>query len=388
MTRPLEGVRVLEHGTFITGPAAGVLLADLGADVIKVELPGTGDPFRAFAGGLYSTHFQAYNRNKRSLTLNTKDGADRQIFDGLVREADVYIQNFRPGVAEAIGAGADRLQELNPKLIYCAISGFGSTGPYVERPCYDTVAQSYSAFLGLLVSPESPRVVGPAIADAVTGFYAAYGVLGALFQRQRTGRGIKVEMSMLEAMLHFNIDAYQHLFSSQEVMGPYDRARLSQSYVLECKDGMWISLHMSSPDKFWQGLASAASRQDILQDPRFSSRTSRIKHQDALIEVLKDVFLGETREVWCKRLLENDVPHAPLYTTDEAVKDPQIQHLQMFVEAPHPEDGSPWRTVRSPITYDGSRPSEVRSPPVLGEHSESIRQNGWVSIPHGTAKMF
>ncbi len=170
MIKVLEGVRVLEHGTFITGPAASMLLADLGADVVKVELPGTGDPFRAFKGGLYSPHYQTVNRNKRSITLNTKDAADREKFDALAREADVYIQNFRPGFAEQIGAGVDRLRGLNPRLIYCAISGFGTDGPAAARPAYDTVAQAASGFLKLLVNPASPRVTGPAIADLVTGF--------------------------------------------------------------------------------------------------------------------------------------------------------------------------------------------------------------------------
>ena len=176
MVQPLKGIRVIEHGTFITGPAAGMLLGDLGADVIKVEQPETGDPFRAFKGGLYSPHYQAYNRNKRSIALDTRTAADLEIFDDLISSADVYIQNFRPGAAEKIGAGEGRLRKLNPRLIYCSISGFGATGPASKRPGYDTVAQAASGFLHLLINPENPRVVGPAIADAMTGFYAAYGV--------------------------------------------------------------------------------------------------------------------------------------------------------------------------------------------------------------------
>jgi crotonobetainyl-CoA:carnitine CoA-transferase CaiB-like acyl-CoA transferase len=154
MTKVLEGVRVLEQGTFITGPAAGMLLGDLGADVVKIEQPGTGDPFRAFKGGLYSPHYQTYN---------TKDAQDLALFDALVRDADVYIQNFRPGAAERLNTGYERLREINPRLIYCAISGFGQTGPAANRPAYDSVAQAASGFLGLLINPENPRVVGPAI---------------------------------------------------------------------------------------------------------------------------------------------------------------------------------------------------------------------------------
>src|SRR5687768_1924349 len=181
MAKVLEGVRVLEMGTFITGPAAGMLLGDLGADVVKIEHP-DGDPFRAFKGGLYSPHFQTYNRNKRSITLNTKQAADLEALDALVRDADVFIQNFRPSVAERLGVDAERLRALNPRLIYCAISGFGPSGPASDRPAFDTVAQAASGFLRLLINPEHPRVVGPAIADAITGFYAAYGILGALHE--------------------------------------------------------------------------------------------------------------------------------------------------------------------------------------------------------------
>jgi crotonobetainyl-CoA:carnitine CoA-transferase CaiB-like acyl-CoA transferase len=375
MIRVLEGVRVLEHGTFITGPAAAMLLADLGADVVKVELPGTGDPFRAFKGGLYSPHYQTVNRNKRSIALNTKQPADLEKFDALVRDADVYIQNFRPGFAEEIGAGCERLRGLNPRLVYCAISGFGPTGPAAQRPAYDSVAQAASAFLGLLVNPGNPRVTGPAIADLVTGFYAAYGVLGALYDREKRGQARKVEVSMFEAMTHFNLDAFQHLFSANEVMGPFSRPSVSQSYVLECADGQWIALHMSSPEKFWQGLATAMERPDIFQDERFASRQGRIAHQEALIAILRPVFRRHDRAEWCRRLEARDVPHSPMYTTAEVPEDAQAKHLQLFVETEHPVVGT-FRTVRSPVSFDGERPLEVTAPPVLGEHNEELAR-GW-----------
>jgi crotonobetainyl-CoA:carnitine CoA-transferase CaiB-like acyl-CoA transferase len=368
----LKGLKVIEQGTFITGPAAGMLLGDLGADVIKVEQPLTGDPFRAFKNGLYSPHYQTYNRNKRSITLDTKNAADRDVLDALIADADVYIQNFRPGVAEKLGVGAERLQALNPKLIYVAISGFGATGPAANRPAYDTVAQAASGFLNLLVNPENPRVVGPAIADSLTGFYAAYGVLGALYERSRTGVGRKVEVSMLEAMAHFNLDAFTHFFQVDEVMGPYSRPSVSQSYVLRCADDKWIALHMSSPEKFWQGLAVAIEQPDIFQDPRFATRDARIDNQEALIQLLGARFRTQTRDEWCRRLQREDVPNAPMYDTSEALEDPQAKHLQLMTSAEHPVMGL-FRTVRSPVSFDGERALEVRPPPTLGEHSDEIR---------------
>ncbi len=371
MQKVLSGIKVLEQGTFITGPAAGMFLADLGAEVIKIEQPGAGDPFRAFRGGLYSPHFQTYNRNKRSITLNPKLPEDAAVFDELVKDADVYIQNFRPGAAERLGAGETRLRGLNPRLVYCAISGFGQSGPAAGRPAYDTVAQAASGFLKLLVNPANPRVVGPALADAMTGFYAAYGVLGALVERGRTGVGRKVEVSMLEAMCHFNLDAFTHYFSENEIMGPYSRPSVSQSYVLECSDGLWIALHMSSPEKFWQGLANAIERPHLFDDPRFATREARITHQEDLIELLGELFRQQTRDTWCARLQAQDVPHAPMYDTREAMQDPQALHLQLEVSAPHPEGGE-WRTIRSPLSFDGERALEVSAPPTLGADNEAI----------------
>ena len=375
MANVLAGVRVVEHGTFITGPAASMLLADLGADVVKVELPGTGDPFRAFRGGLYSPHYQTYNRNKRSVTLDTRQADDLAQFDVLVEQADVYIQNFRPGFAQQIGAGEERLRALNPRLIYCAISGFGATGPSSHRPTYDTVAQAASGFLGLLVNPANPRVLGPAMADSLTGFYAAYGILGALHERHATGVGRTVEVSMFEAMTHFNLDAFQHLFSADEVMGPFSRPSVSQSYVLQCSDGKWVALHMSSPPKFWEGLAKAMERPDIFDDPRFASREARIAHQSEMIEVLGPIFAGRDRAEWCRRLEARDVPHSPMYTTAEVPQDAQAKHLQLFVETRHPVVGR-FRTVRSPVSFDGERALEVTAPPLLGEHNADLGK-GW-----------
>ncbi|MEQ8827294.1 MAG: CaiB/BaiF CoA-transferase family protein, partial [Parvibaculum sp.] len=192
MVKILKDIRVIELGTYITGPAAGMHLADLGADVIKVERPGTGDPFRAFKGGLYSPHYQTYNRNKRSIALDTKQPEDLKVLHDLVAGADVFIQNFRPGVADKLGAGEAELRKHNPTLIYCSISGFGNSGPSADRPAFDTVAQAASGYLRLLTPPTNPRVIGPAIADAVTGQYAAMAVLAALLERDKSGEGHRI----------------------------------------------------------------------------------------------------------------------------------------------------------------------------------------------------
>ena len=372
MVRILKGVRVVELGTYITGPAAGMHLADLGADVIKVERPGTGDPFRAFKGGLYSPHYQTYNRNKRSVALDTQDPEDRAAFLDLVATADVFIQNFRPGVAEKLGAGEDDLRQVRPDLIYCAISGFGTSGPARDRPAFDTVAQAASGYLRLLTPPTDPRVIGPAIADAVTGQYAAMACLAALWERAQTGQGRRIDLSMLEAMCHFNLDSFTHYYSAGEVMGPLSRPVVSQSYTFRCADGGWIAIHMSSPAKFWAGFLAATGQEGLADDPRFAERLERIKHQDALIAHFTPIFARMTRDEWCARLLEQGVPHAPAYDADEALEDPQARHLGIKVTAPSSELGT-FTTVRAPYSFDGAAERAVRPPPVLDEHGAEIR---------------
>ena len=370
--KPLKDVTVLEMGTFITGPAASMLLADLGANVIKIEQPGTGDPFRAFKDEFYSPHFQTYNRNKKSITLDTRKGEDLAILDRLLETADVFIQNFRPGVAARLNVDAARLRALAPRLIYASISGFGTEGPDRDRPAFDTVAQAASGFLRLLVNPQHPRVVGPAIADAMTGFYAAQGILAALHERHSTGQGRLVETSMFEAMSHFNLDDFTHLLSADQVMGPYSRPQVSQSYVFECADGKWLALHMSSPPKFWENLATAVGQPDMLAQPAFASRDARIAHYDDVVDFLAPIFATRDRDSWCAMLTDAEVPHAPVRTSAEVIASPQAQALGLCVEDPEGPHGL-FRTIRSPLSFDGERMTEVTAPPTIGQHNDEIK---------------
>ena len=373
MVKMLKSIRVVELGTYITGPAAGMHLADLGADVIKVERPGTGDPFRAFKDGLYSPHFQTYNRNKRSIAIDTRDPAELELLLQLVATADVFIQNFRPGVAERIGVGEADLRAVNPGLIYCAISGMGETGPARDRPVYDSVAQAASGYLRLLTPPTNPRVIGPAIADAVTGQYAAMAILAALLEKNRTGKGHRIDISMLEAMAHFNLDSFTHYFSVGEVMGPLSRPVVSQSYTFECADRKWIAFHLSSPTKFWDALLEATGQQQLNDDPRFGERMARIAHQDELIAHFTPIFKRRDRQTWCGRLEAAGVPYSPAYDSDEALEDPQARHLEIKVSADHSQMGR-FTTVRAPYRFDGHPEREVMPPPILDEHGEQIRK--------------
>jgi crotonobetainyl-CoA:carnitine CoA-transferase CaiB-like acyl-CoA transferase len=367
----LSGTRIIEQGTFITGPCAGMMLADLGADVIKIESP-EGDPYRSYQNDNYSPHFQAYNRNKRSLVCDLKQAADRKLFEQLISEADVYLQNFRPGTAERLGAGPERLRALNPRLIYCSISGFGSSGPYAERPSYDSVAQALSGFLSVVVDPERPRFLGPALADAITGIYAAYGVLGALLERAQTGKGKLVEVSMLEAMAHFAVEPFAAYFALGVTPKSTDRPRLAQAYILRTADDRLLAIHLSSLEKFWQGLTAALGAEHLRRDARFSDRMSRIDNYEVLGEELDRLFRQRPLADWAQRLDANDVPFAPINGIDAVVDDPQARHLGLIVPVESATAGAR-QAVRPALQFDGERAASVSAAPLLDEQGAAIR---------------
>lgn len=373
LLKALAGVRVIEQGTFITGPCAAMMLADLGADVIKVEAPGTGDPYRSFRDGFYSAHFQAYNRNKRSIALDLKAEADKAVFADLIRDADVYIQNFRPGAAERMGADAGRLRTMNEKLVCCAISGFGQSGPYAHRPSYDSVTQALSGFLGVAIDPASPRLLGPAMADAITGLYAAMGIMAALVERGTSGKGQLLEISMLEAMMHFAVEPFTGFFALGDVPTALDRPRLAQAYVVTCADGRLIGIHMSSIEKFWENLVRALDDPRLGEDDRFSSRQARIDNYAQLLEALNAIFALKSRAAWLARMEGFDLPFAPVNSIAEAVEDPQAAHLGMFVGVADRREGAEL-AVRPAFQFGGQRADEVRAAPLVDQHGSAIRR--------------
>ncbi len=374
MAKPLAGYRVVDHGEFITAPYTAMLLGDLGAEVVKVERPGGGDRFRSFEKGLYGPQFQAFNRSKQSIVLDLDADDDREMLRRLLEDADVYVQNFRPGAAERLGFGVDDVRAINPRIVHCAISGFGPDGPYATRPAYDTVGQALSGFLSMFVMPDGPRIVGPATADSVTGLYAACGIMAALLERGRTGRGRSVHVPMVAAMAHFSIEQYHRYFATGEVPGPSDRGRVSQSFALACADGKLVAIHLSSPAKFWDGLIAASGRKDLANDARFATRMDRVRNHEALAEALRPIFAEHPRDEWLRRLAAHDVPHAPILGLDEALDDPQMRHLQMDKALDHTTEGRV-RTLRTPILFDGVRDDDdMTAPPALDEHGPALRQ--------------
>lgn len=379
MTSPLKAIRVLEVGQFIAGPFASMQLADLGAEVIKIERPEGGDPFRVFGAGGgaqgYSSNFTAFNRNKRSVTLNLGDPRGQALFHKLAAKADIVVENFRPGVMKRLGIHYDVLQKINPRLIYCSIAGFAEDGPYREQPAYDTIGQARSGILGMFVEKDDPRMRGPTISDQITGMQACNGVVAALFDRTRTGKGARVEITLLEASMYFMPDSFTAYTQGGVVMGPQTRAAISLALTFDCADGL-LALHPSSTEKFWRGLLAALERADIGTDPRFIDRPARIKNFQALIEAFRPVFAARTRAQWMERLAAHDVPSAPVHSIPEAMEDPEVKHLGLFYEYEHPRFGKLTGMHRS-ARIDGERETDPLPPPALGEHTDLVlRETG------------
>ncbi len=366
----LDGIRVVELSSYVTGPYAGVLLADLGAEVIKVEAPG-GDPFRAWEHGNYSPTFCAVNRNKKSVVLDLRTDGARSSLMRLVSTADVLIENYRPGVAERLGFGYEEVRRGNPRLIYCSITGFGASGPQHDRPGYDTVGQAMSGLLSLLTDLDQPQPMGISLSDHLTGIFACYGILAALLARERTGKGQLVETSLLQATVAFIGENAARYFASGRVPNREARTRLAQVYAFRASDGLPFVLHLSSPQKFWQQLAQAIERPELADDPRFRTRADRIEHYRELVGLLQDVFQAAPRQVWLERLQGRDVPSAPLNTLAEVFADPQVQHLGMRVAMDHPQQGRV-ELVAPGISLEKTPLSLRLPPPTLGEHTEEV----------------
>lgn len=371
MAHVLSGIKVIEIGTFITGPCAAMQLAELGADVVKVEQPSTGDPFRSYNGGSYSPQFQAYNAGKRSITINLKSSLAVDALLKLIGTADVLIENYRPGVMDSLGLGWERLHALNSELVYCSITGFGADGPYADRPCYDTVAQAMSGYLSQFVDPESPTINGPAVADAITGIYAANGILGALVERGRTKKGRRVEVAMIDAMIAFTAEPFANYLASGMAPRPQSRPAVSQAYALACADRKLVALHLASLEKFWRALLSAIEVPELATDAKFATREARTENYALLRTTLQEIFMKRPRAEWLERLVAHDVPHSEIALLEEVMRDPHVVQTQLFARRQHATQGTVV-VIRRPIMYDGSRDGGSLPPPVLGEHSNEV----------------
>ncbi|MBI2986239.1 MAG: CoA transferase [Deltaproteobacteria bacterium] len=371
MNGALEGIRILELASYVTGPFASLLLADMGADVIKVEQPGQGDPFRGWGEKLYSGTFCSLNRNKRSVTLDIRHDQGRDIFLKLAADSDIVIENFRPGTLEKRGLGYDAARALNPKIIYCSISGFGQKGPYRDLPGYDTIGQAMSGLLSLLTDPEKPQGMGISFSDHLTGIYACYGILAALVNRLMTGEGQRVETSLLRATVAFVSENAARYFETGVVPRRAYRTRTAGVFAFVDKDGLPFVIHLSSPEKFWRGLLDVVGKPEWADDPRFSDRKGRFENYDLLSEQLQSVFRGGQRKEWLRRLQERDVPAAPLNTLREVFEDPQVREYGFPIEVEHPRMGKV-KLVGSGVELSRTPARMNVPPPILGEHTGEV----------------
>jgi crotonobetainyl-CoA:carnitine CoA-transferase CaiB-like acyl-CoA transferase len=368
---PLAGVRVLELANYVTGPYAALLLAEMGADVIKIEERERGDPFRGWGQGSYSPTFRSVNRGKRSIGINLRSSAGRELLLELAARTDVLIENFRPGVAGRLGAGYQDVERRNPSVVYCSISGFGTSGPYRNRPGYDTVGQAMSGLLSLLTDLERPRVMGISLSDHLTGLFACNGILAALVGRAATGRGRRLETSLLQATTAFVAENAARYFADDVVPTRQTRAEIAQAYAFVAGDGLPFVVHLSSPAKFWQGLTDAVGLPELRDDPRFVDRAARIEHYAELEQLLADRFRTGTRAEWLERIDQADVPCGPINRLDEVFADPAVTEFGLVHDVQHPSAGR-MRLVGGAVHFDRYEGTTVSPPPLLGEHTSAI----------------
>ncbi|HEU4340060.1 MAG TPA: CaiB/BaiF CoA-transferase family protein [Candidatus Binatia bacterium] len=371
MNGVLEGIRVLELGNFISGPYGAMLLADMGAEVVKIENPKGGDPFRGWDFGGDQPNFWAYNRGKKSVTLNLQTPEGREIFYRLVKKADVVMENYRPGVTKKLAIDYQSLSRLNARIIYCSITGTGPTGPYVNRPAYDTVGQGLGGMLSVLMDAKNPKPIGPAYADCLSGMFSAIGVLGALVARARTGKGQQIDATMAGSVLAFLIAPATETLAHGQPPGPYTRPRQSQTYAFSGSDGLPFAIHLSSPQKFWEGLCKAVGHTELIDDPRFRTRPDRRKNYEELNRTFAKFFSEKPRAYWLEQLEANDVPHTPVYNLAEVFQDVQLKHMGMEIQIER-KNRPTIRTVKFPLEYSDTKIPHPAPPPELGEHNSEL----------------
>ncbi|MHC3438059.1 CaiB/BaiF CoA transferase family protein [Natrialbaceae archaeon A-gly3] len=385
----LDGIRVIDLTTFVTGGFASLMLANLGAEVIKVERPGVGDanryagppfvevddydgPGRPAAEAGESPYFWTVNYDKRSVELDLKTEEGLEALYDLVDSSDVFLENFRPGTAERLGVGYEDVREHNGGIVYCSISAFGDTGPWSRRSGYDLLIQGLSGIMSVTGEEGGqPVKVGLPATDLITSMWAAFGILGALYRREETGEGERVELGMLEAALPWLTKQAGRAFVGEEptrmgskdpVLAPYQSYRTADGYVnVACAN-----------QKLWKELCEAIDRPDLLEDPRFSSNGARVEHMDALEAELEETFRERSTEEWLELLAgEHGLPVGPLNTVPEALESEQVEARGTIDEVEHPAMGSV-PVVQHPINFSRSETGLDDPPPLLGEDTERV----------------
>jgi len=372
--QPLSGIKIVDLTSALSGPYCAMLLGDMGAEVIKIEEPKAGDMNRKsgpFIKG-EGAYFLYANRNKKSITLNLQEEKGRAILYQLVKDADIFIENFRPRVKERLRIDYATLREMNPRLIYCSISGFGQTGPWAERPGFDQIAQGMSGLMSVTGFPESgPTRVGVAIGDSVTGIFAAYGILSALYEREKSGLGQFIETSLLEglvALLGFQAAKY---FSSGEtpLRQGNDHATFAPYGTFRTKDGH-INIAAGTPN-MWEKLCVVLGVDDLRNDPRFQTNPDRVKNKEALKEIIEKHLVRKNTGEWIEILNKEGIASGPINTVDQVFRDGQVLNQKMLLEVDHSRAGR-IKMIGFPVKL-GRTPCRIAVPPPgLGQNTDEI----------------
>src|SRR5262247_4844909 len=375
MQLPLEDVKILDLSHALAGPFCSTMLSDFGAQVIKVEVPGAGDIARGWGPPFYHTetaYFVSLHRNKKSIEIDLKKEAGKELFFRLVERFDVVLENYRVGTLDKLGIAYDQARLRNPGIVYCSVSGFGQTGPYRDRAALDLIVQAESGMISVTGEPGGRGVrAGVSIADLTAGMYAAFGIMNALRVKEKTGKGQYVDVSMLEGqlgLLQGTIGAYLADGEVPEPMGTAYKALLPyQTFRTKTKD---LALAVGS-DKLWQLFCPILGLTDMLDDPRYATNAARVQNRNTLIAKLQEVFLTKTYEEWEALLLAQGIPMGAINTIDQVVNHPQVQAREMIVESEHPVAGKV-KLVGVPVKLSET-PGSVREPaPLLGQHTDAV----------------
>jgi crotonobetainyl-CoA:carnitine CoA-transferase CaiB-like acyl-CoA transferase len=373
---PLTGVRVLDVSQVMAGPYCCMLLADLGADVIKIEPPGSGDQTRGSMGfklkGNDSMGFLNMNRNKRSMALNLKSDAGREIFFRLVKTADVLVENYRPGVMKRLGIGYDTLCEINPALVYASISGFGQTGPWADRPGFDLIAQAMSGIMSVTGYPGGPPVkAGVPVTDIGCALFATYAILAAHIARLSSGQGQFIDASLFDSALAFSVWDIAQYWGTGKVPTQVGTANnMGAPYqAVRAADGHFVL--GATSQKLWTSLCQKLGRTELLDDPRFKDNASRLANRELLVEELEKTFTTRSCKEWIDMLLEAGIPAAPILNYVEAFESEHGRYRKMRMDIDHPVEGKV-PNIGFAVKFSGT-PQEVRMPPpLLGQHTDEL----------------
>ena len=378
--KPLEGIKVLDLTRALAGPFCTLMLGDYGADVIKIEIPGSGDdtrhwgpPFIRSSEGEESAYFLSINRNKRSLTLNFKEEQARRIFLELATDADIIVENFTPGVMDRFGLGYETVKTINPRVIYASISGFGQDGPYRNRPAYDQIMQGISGLMSLTGEPDGePQKVGIAVSDIGAGMWTAFAVMAAVRHRNEQGEGQYIDISMLDAQVAWMTYQAAYFFANDEPPKRLGAAHpnLVPYQAFMCQDNKYINVAVGS-ERIWERFCQGMKREELSGNPEYATNGDRVRNRSQLVPFLQEIFLTRPANDWVENLQQYSVPCGAINDLADVFADPQIKAREMYLEMPHPTLGSIKQTGL-PIKFSRTPGGLDRPPPLLGEHNHEI----------------